>query len=265
LIAILAIALGISTSSILFKLYLLSTSRFDTLARGGDMVVAGKAGTLDILLGSLNLEGDYPAFIPRKLADPLRSNYQIQFQDGAAAGASAVQSVIPFLYYARLNDFRGIGTDDNFLNRPAGRDPISLKEGHWFSAPGEIVLGATVAEKEGLRLGDSAVLQSWSGDASRTTFSAKVVGVLNPTRTAWDRAFYAPLPEAQAAINGDVIQQRSIWQRDVVNYLLVYVANDQFGSVESLINQRSVGETVRVAHELERLKEVTEQVKRSGF
>ncbi|MEN0057611.1 MAG: hypothetical protein AAGB31_02155, partial [Bdellovibrio sp.] len=117
-IALISIALAVACSGVLLRLNELAESRFETLARGGDALVGAKSGGLDILLGALNGEGDYPGYLPYKLYESLKAEQTVFFEDGSHSKPSYIRSVIPFLYFARYADLRIVATDFSFVERP---------------------------------------------------------------------------------------------------------------------------------------------------
>src|SRR5689334_19056388 len=80
-IAFLAISVSVAFSGILLRLYVLSGARFSGLAKAGEAIVGAKSGGVEILLGALNLEGEYPDFIPLKLYASLAARSGVQFED----------------------------------------------------------------------------------------------------------------------------------------------------------------------------------------
>ncbi len=180
-IAVLAIAWAVAAGGIMLKLHVLSQSRFATLAAEGQAVVGAKAGGMDLLLGSLNLEGGFPAFIPYNLFRSIRSAETVEFENGAVSQIPPVRAVIPFLHFANIGSFKAVGTDERFLRRPDPSDAPSLKEGRWFSvgAP-ELVAGAEAARQLGLTPGSAvtADIVNPTGDSATRQAEFSLTGVL---------------------------------------------------------------------------------------
>lgn len=92
-----------------------------------------------------------------------------------------------------------MGTDMAFFEsfQPAQGVGWSLRSGAYFAAPFEIVLGADAASRLGLDLGDSISLEHGAprtqGGHTHSEFAFTVVGVLEPTGTAHDRAMFTSL------------------------------------------------------------------------
>ncbi len=266
-VALLSIALSVACAGVLLRLYELSGSRFSSLAHGGQVIVGAKAGGLELLLGALNAEGNYPGVIPLVLYQSLKAGSSVQFSDGVQEKTNYLQAVIPLLYFAKYEGFRVIGTDEGFVTRPDSQDSMSFSQGGWADTAGKVVLGAFVAQAKGLKVGDSIVVDRWNGipEDSRTTISLQVSGIFQPTGTVWDNALFSNLDEARKSFDTPAFLAHSIWKNAVVNYFLIYVDKEAFPKVENLINRRTVAQAVWVPDEIARLKELTGTGRRLGF
>jgi putative ABC transport system permease protein len=256
---VLAIGLSVACGGLLLRLYKLSESRFSTLGKSGDAIVGAKAGGIEILLGALNGEGDFPGFLPDKLFQSLRAEQTVQFEDGHVASPSSIQSIIPFVYFAKWNDDRVIGTDESFLNRPRG-ESLVLSTGHWFSQVGEVVLGASAAQKYHVHVDDTIKVHPWiGGDPLAIDLEMKVTGILMKTDSQWDRSLFASVEQAHQvfAQYPQLLANRSIWGSDILQYFLVYLKPGGFESFEALINRRTVGQVIRIEKEKERLQDLS--------
>lgn len=264
IIAITSIAISVACSGVLLKLYRLSGSRFDTIAKGPDAIVGAKAGGLDILLGSLNLEGNYPGFIPLNLFLTLRAEATVNFEDGAASHPDYLRSVIPFVYFGQFQHFRLIGTDSSFFHRPDG--DLNFASGNFSNSMGDVVLGSLVAAKASLHVGDTVAYQTWTGgEPSPDIATLKVSGILDSTHSMWDRALYSSLPQAQQILNQASLGGNSIWKANVLNYFLVYLKPGGLNALESLINKRTVAQVVSAPEQIQRLEELTGTGERLGL
>jgi putative ABC transport system permease protein len=270
-IALTAIAVSVACGGVLLRLYILSESRFSSLAKAGDAIIGAKAGGVDILLGALNLEGDYPHYLPKVLFQSLRNKQSVHFEDGASASPEAIQSVIPFLYFAKYKSARVIATDESFLQRPRAEDSLILTQGSWCQNANEVVVGARLAEKDGLHLGDTIqvtpwTLKAWPDGQELPRLPMKIVGILPLLRTAWDHAVFASLTTGQNVLNAvGINEQNSIWSSNVLNYFLLYTLPSGRAALESLINQRTVGQVVWIDDEVRHLKELTSQGETLGL
>ncbi len=92
-----------------------------------------------------------------------------------------------------------MGTDDSFFTsfEPASGLGWSLSRGEYFDEPFELVLGSDVAVRLGLTLGDHLSLEHGAprtqGGHTHDQFEFTVVGILDPTGTAHDRAIFTSL------------------------------------------------------------------------
>jgi putative ABC transport system permease protein len=276
LIAIISIALSVACSGILLRLYRVSEDRFASFGRGGDAIVGAKAGGIEILLGALNSEGAYPGFLPYRLFKSLEADQTVQFEDGARAQPSFIRSIIPFVYFARRDQIRVVGTNEKFFNRVKAEDSLTLEAGRLFNekeeaAPNEVVLGAAaageLARKDHLKLGDLFFVQPWGGAelAAGTPVEMKIVGLLKPSHTAWDREIFASVHTAQKTLALLDLSSVSIWGADVLHYFLVYLEPKGFASLDALVNRRTVGQTVLIEEQRQRLEDLTGTGKKLGW
>lgn len=92
-----------------------------------------------------------------------------------------------------------MGTDQSFFTsfEPAAGYAWSLEQGEFFQEPFELVLGSDAASRLGLSLGDSISLEHGAprtqGGHTHDQFEFGVVGILEPTGTAHDRAIFTLL------------------------------------------------------------------------
>lgn len=268
IITVISIGMAVACSGVLLRLNNLSTSRFSLMGNGGDSVVGAKAGGIEILLSSLNSEGEFPDFLPYKLFETLRAEQNVKFEDGTENRPSTILSIIPFTYFAKFNDFRIAGTDESFFNRPYPKDSLKLNEGKLFEGPGEVVVGAFVANKFHLNLGDTLQGHSWMGKSgSDSLIPLKVVGILQPTKSMWDRMLFSSVAEAQKAYAHDsyAIKKLSIWGPQVLQYFLIYLKPNGFAPLRDLINKRTVGQAILVEQEKEKLKDLIGAGSTLGF
>ncbi len=92
-----------------------------------------------------------------------------------------------------------MGTTGAFFEsfQPAADLVWTLSDGVYFDSPFEIVVGAEAAKVHNLHLGDSITLEHGTartmGGHDHGEFGFTVVGILNPTATAHDRALFTSL------------------------------------------------------------------------
>ncbi len=267
-IALAAIAISVATSGVLLRLYLLTSSRFSTIAQGGDAIIGAKSSGIEILLNALNLEGDYPGFLPQKLFESLQAQQRVKFEDGATSQPNFIHSVIPFLYFAKLGPYRVIGTDEHFFTRPRAEDNLKFSSGGLWVKPTTLIIGSALAKNRGLKVGDSEKIFLWAGShtlANAQGLTFEIAGILEPTQTAWDYAAYVPYQFAQSVFSQINLGESSIWQNQVLNYFLVYLDPHGRAQLESLINKRTVGQIVWVSEEKAHLEKLTGTGQQIGF
>jgi putative ABC transport system permease protein len=267
LIAITAIAISVACSGILLRLNLLSENRFKTLGKGGDSIVAAKAGGIEIILSALNGEGEYPDYLPYKLFESLKAGQQVNFEDGAKSQPSYIRSIIPFVYFGKYGKFRAVGTDESFLKRPEGEDSPLLLKGRWASGTNEAVLGSTIAAHDSLKIDDFIQVTPWAGEkvAGGVPVKFKVTGIFEQTSSAWDRMLFTNVSTAQNILSSMELRQISIWGHDVLNYFLIYLQPNGFTPLSALINKRTVGQAVLVTEQIHRLENLTGTGKTIGL
>lgn len=268
IMSIVAIGLSVACAGILLRLYQISESRFSSMGNGGDAIVGAKSGGIEILLNSLNAEGKYPDFLPYSLFQSLKNEQAITHGDGVITKPSSIQSIIPFVYFGKYNQFRIIGTDESFFKRPANRNQITLSQGQLPLKIGEIVVGSAVAEIENIKIGDHIQAQSWTGEYSNPEhFSLTVVGILEKTHSQWDRSLFSNLDQAQLILekNLNEIKENSIWGSKVLNYFLIYTYPQGYKPLQDLINKRTVGQAIHIETEKEKLQEISGAGKNIGL
>jgi putative ABC transport system permease protein len=259
-ITVIAIGMSVACGGILLRLYQLSESRFSAMGRGGDAIVGAKAGGIEIILNSLNGEGEFPDFLPYKLFESLRAEQTIKFEDGNSSRPSYIQSIIPFVYFGKYDDYRVVGTDETFYQRQRTGESLSASEGDWFHQSGEVVLGSIVAQNKKVKVGDHIKIRPWIGGENLSSdVELKVSGILSATGTQWDRTLFSSIEQAHQvfAQNPSAISSKSIWGPSVLNYFFIYLNPSGFAPLEALVNRRTVGQVVQVREQKERLKEIS--------
>ncbi|KYG67005.1 hypothetical protein AZI86_08270 [Bdellovibrio bacteriovorus] len=266
-LAVGAIAVAVACSGILWRINILASSRFESLGKGPEAVIGAKSGGIDILLGSLNGEGSYPGFLPKKLFDSLRSAQTVQFEDGAQSQTKYIRAIVPFLYFAKFKEARVVATDESFFGQPLDNERMQFESGSWTGNPNEAVIGADIATHSGLNVGDSFTANAWFGEDifSPTQVSLKVAGILKSTSSTWDRLIYTDLASAQEILKRTDLRTKSIWGADVLNYFLVRLEPNGLQPLQALVNSRTVGQVIDVQTEKTRLEELVGSGKNLGL
>ncbi|MCE1164081.1 MAG: ABC transporter permease [Bacteroidetes bacterium] len=263
--AVLSISISVASSGLLLRSYILSNSRLATLGKGCDAVVGAKNSGIEILLGSLNGEGDFPDFVPYALFESLRKE---QHGEGVYV-SSGIKSVIPFLYFGKFKNYRVIGTDESFFKRPQPAPDLDFAQGTWAANPDEVVIGSYIADKENVRIGDYITVSPWLGKSEERKFpefKLKVTGILDRTKTVWDYSLFSNVKQAQDIYRQNLDSAKiSIWGYNVLNYFLIYT---DFGSrkpLTDLINKRTVAQVIYVNEEISKLEGLLSSGKNLGL
>lgn len=151
------------------------SSRLDRDAQGVDLVVGAKGSPLQLILSSIFHIDQPTGNIPLTSLAMLRSN-------------PAVKAAIPLALGDNFDGYRIVGTDLSYATLYGSE----VEQGRMFEKPMEAVLGATVAETTGARLGQGFIgshgLETEEGDGQgHDQVPFNTVGILAPTGTVVDR------------------------------------------------------------------------------
>lgn len=288
-LAVLALGLTVACAGLLLRTARLADARFATMAPAGDALIAAKGGSTDAVLGALNAEGAYPRFIPMRLFATLVNEAWY-----AAGQQSYATSIIPFVYSGKLLtggsdktngstearnaaanifadpsavDYRVAGTIKAIFDMPAPSPGLSFAQGAWTDLQAGVVIGAAVAQREGLAVGDTVRVAHWTSDtmpspavSGLTPRRFLVSGVLAPTGTAWDRLVFTNLVQAERLTEEGlkVAGQQTAWQSYVLHYVFVHVEPGGQDSLNALIDQGTVTQIIPVQETLEALHRLTD-------
>ncbi len=147
-------------------------------AEGIDIVVGAKGSALQNVLAAVYYLDVPNGNISLKEVDALRANPQ-------------VAKAIPIGVGDSVGGARIVGTTDEFIPFYGG----TLASGAFAAAPMDAVLGAGVARRTKLKLGDSFVGAHGLGDTgdAHDSYPYRVVGILNPTGRVIDETVVTPL------------------------------------------------------------------------
>ena len=174
LLTLVLFALGVGLTSLLLLLNKQLTDKFEKNLAGVDIVVGAKGSPLQLILanmyhidaptGNISLKSAKPFLNPRH---PL------------------IKKSVPLSLGDSYKTYRIVGTLHDFL----GLYNAELAEGTLWNAPLEATIGATVAERTGLKIGtkfnSNHGLNAEGGEHEEAAF--KVVGILKPTATVIDQ------------------------------------------------------------------------------
>ena len=174
LLTLVLFALGVGLTSLLLLLNKQLTDKFEKNLAGVDIVVGAKGSPLQLILanmyhidaptGNISLQSAKPFLNPRH---PL------------------IKKSVPLSLGDSYKTHRIVGTLHDFL----GLYNAELAEGTLWNAPLEVTVGATVAERTGLKIvskfNSNHGLDEGGGEHEEAAFN--VVGILKPTGTVIDQ------------------------------------------------------------------------------
>jgi putative ABC transport system permease protein len=175
---LLLLALGVGTIVLLLLFSAQLEERVTRDARGFDLVIGGKGSPLQLILSSI---------------------YHVDFPTGNIPLAEAerwaahplVAEAIPLALGDSLAGFRIVGTEHGYVEHYGAE----LSEGRLWEEPFEATLGALVAGRTGLAVGDSFVGSHGlaPGGPEHGEHPYTVVGVLKPAASVLDRVVLTPV------------------------------------------------------------------------
>ena len=166
------LALGVAMIVVLLLFSAQVEDRLTRESRGIDMVVGAKGSPLQLILSSI-YQIDMPTGnIPLADAKKLQSHPMIK-------------TIVPLALGDAFRGFRIVGTEPSYLTLYEAK----LAQGELWSKPLDAALGAAVAKKTGLKLGDTFTgahgLGAGGGEHQAAPFT--VVGILAETGSVADR------------------------------------------------------------------------------
>ena len=172
LLNVILLALGVAMIVVLLLFSAQVEDRLTRDSRGIDMVVGAKGSPLQLILSSI---------------------YQIDMPTGNISLSDAlklkshpmIKTIVPLALGDAFRGFRIVGTDHSYLKLYDAK----LAQGELWAKPLDAALGAAVAKKTGLKLGDTFTgshgLGAGGGEHEAAPF--KVVGILKETDSVADR------------------------------------------------------------------------------
>ncbi len=192
----LSMALGVATMIAVIVVHSVTVKQFSQDAQGYHLIVGGKGGALQLVLSTVYYIGQplypipytyYQEFEPGgEFADETELAIPICLGDSYVAPdgmAYRVVATTPELFNKIHYGANPDGTPKTYKFRPGGRN---------FTADGyfEAVVGSVVAARSGLKVGDEVSPTHGVGGEGHKHRGFKVVGILEPTGTANDRAVF---------------------------------------------------------------------------
>jgi predicted lysophospholipase L1 biosynthesis ABC-type transport system permease subunit len=261
-----SLGLTVACAGMLLRTARLAETRFGTLVHAGDALVAAKGGALDALLGALNLEGPYPRFIPMRLFATLVNEAWHE-----AGNQSHASSIVPAVFCGkhagRQGVYRVLGTTPGLMSMPRPAPAMTLLSGAWPVQNAGAVIGADVARRERLSLGDTIRVAHWSADNMPAPGTSgglrprrfRVAGVLAPMDNAWDQLILTNLVQAENMMAEalPVAGEMTAWGSLVLHYLIVHANPGGLDSLTALVDQKTVAQVVPVRETRASLERIT--------
>ncbi len=139
-LSVILLSLGVSMISLLILINTVLKEQMDNNLKGIDMVVGAKGSPLQLILSSVYHVDSPTGNIPLNEAKAIEKN-------------KMVGNSVPLLYGDNFKGYRIVGTNSNFFELYN----LKIKAGDYFNNYFEAVIGAKVAEKLNLNLGDEFV------------------------------------------------------------------------------------------------------------
>ena len=169
---VLLLSLGLASITFLLLVSAQLARAFDRDLAGIDVVVGAKGSPMQLILsGVLHIDVP-PGNIPLKAVRALEKN-------------PLIASIIPISLGDNFRAYRIVGTSPAYIDHYEAK----LAQGSMWSAPMQVVLGATVARKLGLQMGNTFAGSHGLGAGGHTHGDNPytVVGILAPSGSVLDR------------------------------------------------------------------------------
>ena len=177
-LSLLLFAIGVTIISLIFRFEKRFEQNFRQNIAGVDFVVGAKGSPLQLILSSV-FQADVPTGnISLEEANKIKSN-------------PMVKSTIPLALGDNYKGYRIVGTEQSYPDLYQ----CKLKEGNWFSKSMDVVIGAEVAEKTGLKVGDlfTGVHGFTESGHHHDEFKYTVVGIMEPNEKVTNRLILTPV------------------------------------------------------------------------
>lgn len=184
-LTVLSIALAVALVLAVERIREQSRESFTSTISGTDLIVGARTSPVHLLLFSVF-----------RIGDATKNIRWDTYRDLAAR--PGIAWTIPLSLGDSHRGFRVLGTTQEYFEhlRFAGGRRLELAFGRRFEAPGEAVLGASVAAALGYELGRDIIVAHGSGEVAFSLHKDhpfRVVGILAPTGTPADRTIHVTL------------------------------------------------------------------------
>lgn len=187
-LTVLSVALGVALISAVHTLREETQRRFEEEGQAFDIVVGAKGSPLQLVLSSVY-------FLDTPTGNITYADFEELLNHEDVSGA------FPIGLGDTYRHFRIVGTVPELMRHKWIVDPISgreripfrLEEGRFFEQDFEAVVGSVVAQRTGLKVGDTFAGTHGFMEGEHTEYPYTVVGVLKPGGTPNDRAIFTTL------------------------------------------------------------------------
>jgi putative ABC transport system permease protein len=192
----LSMALGVAVMIAVIVIHSVAVRQFEQNAQGYHLIVGGKGGALQLVLSTVYHIGQplypipysyYQKFLPGgEFADVTELAVPMCLGDSYESPSGMLFRVVgttPDLFDKIQYGTHADGTPKSYEFAPGGRN---FKSENFYEA----VVGSVVAAQAGLRLGDEIQPTHGIGSEGHKHEGFKLVGILQPTGTANDRAVF---------------------------------------------------------------------------
>lgn len=205
ILTILSVALAVGLISAVLTLREETRKRFEEEGQAFDIVVGAKGSPLQLVLSSVYFMDTPTGNIPIEEFEAIKNDTEY------------VRAAFPIGMGDSYRGFRLVGTTEDLFEHTwvsplsgEERSPFQLEEGRVFEREMEAVLGALVARQSGLKVGDSFIsthglmeLPEFLGGHDHADHPYRVVGILRPSNSPYDRAIFCSLESVWAAHSHD--------------------------------------------------------------
>ena len=186
MLTILSVLLGVGLVTAILILKNESEEAFNQAATGYEIIVGPKGSSLQLTLSTVYQVGLPIQNMPIKVYDLLKNDKRVRL-------------AIPYVFGDNYKNFRITGTVSELFSEFEYKKGIRYKldEGSFFSNDFEAVIGKEVADKTGLKTGDtfsgSHGIETYEGASEHSEKKFKVTGILSRTFTPSDRVIFVSM------------------------------------------------------------------------
>ncbi len=237
-----------------------SLQKYDTSV---DAILGPKSPDLALLMSSLFGVGHEDRLIPhgllRHAREPMDKKENWMLPDESEGDSiDVVKQATPFMDFAEYKNYKVLGTDNTFLERPDDNmNPPKVAEGSWFGTSGQVVAGSLVAEGEDLRPGSTITAKSrlLHPESGKPLWQKEltITGILEPTGIVYDRMLYTsqsePFELYRTAIPLNLMRETR--NNMGMSYALLWLYNGQEKRLQDFFDHYTVAKTIILQEQME--------------